>query len=123
VKKCWGEDVVKAAMDAGSTATDARGVLSKSKDGSISTAFEFKGKGRVTYSHRQHMKGETHTEIVCWVSENARPFKIVSDCGFKRLIKTGRPEYYIPSLTTVAHDIHLVFAHTQKCIARMLQVS
>lgn len=122
-KKCWGEDTIKAAMDAGSTADDARGVLAKSKDGSISAAFQIKGKGKVTYSHRQHTKAQTRAEIVRWVTENARPFKIVSDRAFKELMKTGRPEYYLPSPTTVARDVRLVFARTRKRIATMLQVS
>lgn len=38
-------------------------------------------------------------------------------------MKTGRPEYHIPSPTTVAHDVKLVFARTRQRIARMLQVS
>jgi hypothetical protein len=36
-------------------------------------------------------------EIVRWVSESLCPFVIVEDQGFKSLMKTGRPEYYLPS--------------------------
>jgi hypothetical protein len=61
-------------------------------------------------------------EIVRWVSEDLRPFKIVSDRGFQSLMKTGRPEYYIPSPSTVSHDVRLVFANTHNRIAKMLQV-
>ena len=57
-KTCWGADVVKAAMDT-ENAEDARKVLSKHKDGSIAAAFQVKGKGKVTYSHRQHTRMET----------------------------------------------------------------
>lgn len=110
-------------MDTGSTADDTWGVLLNSKDGSISTAFKVKGKGKVTYSHRQHTKAETCAEIVHWVSENTRPFKIVSDHGFKQLMLTGRPEYYLLSPSTVACDVCMVFARTCQCIAKMLQVS
>ncbi|KAG2740802.1 hypothetical protein P692DRAFT_20643623, partial [Suillus brevipes Sb2] len=56
-----------------------------------------------------------------WVSESVRPFKIVEDCGFQSLTKTGRPECYIPSVSTVSHNIKLVFVQTRKQIARMLQ--
>jgi hypothetical protein len=62
-------------------------------------------------------------EIVRWVSENKRPFKIVSDRGFKSLIKTGRPEYRPPSPQTVSRDVKHVFARVRKCIAKMLKVS
>lgn len=62
-------------------------------------------------------------EIVRWVSESLRPFEVVKDRGFQSLMKTGRPEYYLPSPTTISHDVRLMFARTQKRIAKMLQVS
>ena len=60
-----------------------------------------------------------------WVSESLRPFDIVKDRGFQSLMKTGRPEYYIPSPSTVhvSHDVQLVFAQTRQRVATMLQVS
>jgi len=36
-------------------------------------------------------------------------------------MKTGRPEYYIPSPSTVSRDIRLVFANVRKQMAKMLQ--
>jgi hypothetical protein len=67
---------------------------------------------------------ESHrAEIVRWVSENARPFSIVNDRGFKTLMKTGRPEYYLPSPTTVSRDVRLVFARSRQRIASLLRVS
>jgi hypothetical protein len=36
-------------------------------------------------------------------------------------MKTGRPDYYIPSPTTVSQDIKHVFANVWKHIAKMLQ--
>lgn len=59
-KSCWGIDVVSAADDA-KNADEVRmsirpGLL---RDGSITTAFKRKGKGKVTYSHRQHTHQET----------------------------------------------------------------
>ena len=61
-------------------------------------------------------------EIVHWVSENFWPFKIVEDRRFQSLMKTGRPEQYIPSASTVSRDVKLVFAQTRERMAKMLQV-
>ena len=57
-----------------------------------------------------------------WVSENTRPFSIISDHGFKSLMKTGRPEYYLLSLSTVAHDVRHVFARSRQLISAFLRV-
>lgn len=62
-------------------------------------------------------------EIVKWVAQSMRPFSIVEDDGFKTLMKTGRPEYYLPSRITVARDVKQVFQKSKKRISRMLQVS
>lgn len=58
-KICWGAETV-AAADATKSLVGAREVLSKAKlkDGSITTEFVRIGKGKVTYSHRQHTKTE-----------------------------------------------------------------
>jgi hypothetical protein len=61
-------------------------------------------------------------EIVRWVSESKRPFKIVKDRGFQKLMKTGRPEYYIPSPETVSRDVKKVFVRVRKRIAKLLKV-
>jgi len=50
-----------------------------------------------------------------------RPFNIVKDRGFQSLMKTGRPECYIPSPSTVSRDVKLVFAKARLRIAKMLQ--
>ncbi|KAG1831812.1 hypothetical protein EV424DRAFT_1469923 [Suillus variegatus] len=113
VKSCWGNAALMAADDA----KDANEVRTKI----VTESFERKGKGKVTYSHRQHTRTEAKAEIVRWVSESLGPFKIIKDKGFQSLMKTGRPEYHIPSPTTVAHDVKLVFARTRQRIARMLQ--
>ena len=62
-------------------------------------------------------------EIIRWIAESLRPFSIVKDCGFKMLMKTGRPEYYIPLVATVSCDVCQVFVRTRIRVARMLQVS
>ena len=54
------------------------------------------------------------SEIVCWVSESLCPFEVAEDRGFKSLMKTGRPELYLPSPSTVSRDVRLVFVHTRQ---------
>jgi hypothetical protein len=39
------------------------------------------------------------------------------------LMKSGRPEYYLPSRHTVARDVKVVFNKTRERVAAMLQVS
>ena len=58
-KICWGEETVEAARATGDL-DGARAVLAKSniRDGSITTEFSRLGKGKVTFSHRQHTKTE-----------------------------------------------------------------
>jgi hypothetical protein len=121
---CWTEEVVQAADEAADV-SEAREKVVKAlnRSGSIDAAFERKGKGKVTYSNRQHTKTDSRTEIVRWVTENMRPFSIVADRGFNCLMKTGRPHYHIPSPMTVSRDVKRVFARTRQRIAKMLQVS
>ncbi|PPQ81718.1 hypothetical protein CVT26_007780, partial [Gymnopilus dilepis] len=119
-KVCWGVDAVTAADDTGDAPT-ARGAMANLKDGSITAAFERAGKGKVTYSHRQHTKAESRAEFVRWVAESKRPFQIVNDHGFRALMKTGRPEIYIPSAETVSRDVKKVFVRVREHIATMLQ--
>ena len=61
---CWGEDAIAAAHDHG-TAKAARATvttpLKRSED--IKLAFDRKGKGKITYSTRQHTR--TETRCVC----------------------------------------------------------
>lgn len=66
---------------------------------------------------------DNSAEIVRWVSESMRPFKIVSDRGYQCLMKTGRPDYYIPSPETVSRDTKQVFVKCRQRIGTMLQVS
>ncbi|KAG0706542.1 hypothetical protein DFH29DRAFT_798253, partial [Suillus ampliporus] len=105
IKSCWGESVYLAAQDAKTTATAhttvVQGVL---QTGSITSSFERKGKGKVTYSHRQHTKTETKNKG--------------RDCT---LMKMGCPKYYLPSPSTVLRDVKLVFTKVRQRVARMLQ--
>jgi hypothetical protein len=121
-KRCWGTEVIASADNAKNAQevrdTTVKGILDPQ---SIMAAFERQGKDKVTFSHRQHTKTESRAEIVRWVAESKRPFDIVSDRGFQKLMKTRRPEYYIPSPATVSRDVRKVFANARKCIAKMLQ--
>jgi len=62
-------------------------------------------------------------EFVHWVAESNRPFQIVNNHGFHSLMKTGRPEYHIPSVETLSCDVKNVFVRVREHIARMLRVS
>lgn len=120
-KVCWGLETVAAADETRNIVT-ARKALEKVKDGSITEAFERVAKGKVTYSTRQHTTTQSRAEIVRWIAESKRPFQIVNDRGFQSLMKTGRPEYHIPSMHTVSRDVKRVFVKVRKRIAMMLQV-
>jgi hypothetical protein len=124
VKKCWGDEALKAAT-AVESISKARDEVVKAlnETGTISAAFEWKGKGKVTYSNRQHTRAETQVELVRWVLKSLRPFDIVDDDGFQCLMKTGRPGYYLPSPKTVSRDVKTVFAKTRIRIAKLLRVS
>jgi hypothetical protein len=121
VKKCWGEGVLTAAESA-KDANEARSKIVNGflKTGKITEMFE--RKANVTYSTIQHTKSETRAEIVRWVAESLRPFAIVKDRGFRSLMKTGRPDYYIPSPSTVARDVKAVFARARNRISKILKV-
>lgn len=51
-----------------------------------------------------------------------RPFKVVDDRGFQCLMKTGRPDYYIPSARTVSRDVKEIFIKCRQRIAKTLHV-
>jgi hypothetical protein len=57
------------------------------------------------------------------VTESKRLFESVNDHRFWSLMKTGRPEYYIPSVVTLSHNVQNVLVHVCKQVVHMLQVS
>ncbi|TFK58100.1 hypothetical protein BDN72DRAFT_749205, partial [Pluteus cervinus] len=124
VISCWGKEVLKRASAADDIA-QARDkvIIPYRKSGTLTTAFAWKGKGKPTYSTRQLNRIQTKTEIVRWICEDKRPMKIVKDRGFLRLMKSGRPDYYVPSPSTVSRDVKQVFVKTRSRIAQMLQQS
>ncbi|KAI1783386.1 hypothetical protein LXA43DRAFT_903694 [Ganoderma leucocontextum] len=103
-QSCWGADIIKAA-EAALNIDEVRENIVQSilTTGTITSHFERK-KGAVTYRNRPHTTAETRAEIAKWV-----------------LMKTGRPNYYIPSPSTVARDVKQIFARTRTRIAKMLQ--
>jgi hypothetical protein len=56
---CWGAETVDGALEAKVDISSARTTLDNLKDSSITAAFKRTGKGKVSYSHRQHTKAET----------------------------------------------------------------
>ena len=124
VCSCWGKPVLTAADEA----VNADEVCTKIvdgilKNGSITEAFERKGKGKRTYPNRPLTHAEIKAEIVRWVCVSIWPFDVVSNESFQYLMKSGRPDMYVPSPSTVSRDVWLVFTRTCKRIARMLNVS
>ncbi|KAH9045962.1 hypothetical protein EDB84DRAFT_1258221, partial [Lactarius hengduanensis] len=121
---CWGVDVV-AAADATRDGDAARAALVNHKklDGSIVAMFRrirIKEEA-VTYSHRQHTKAEARVEFVRWVCENTSPCPQLRSRAYARLIRTGRPNYYIPSAATLANDVKNVFLQVRRRISTMLK--
>ena len=62
-------------------------------------------------------------EVVHWVSESLQPFAVVKDCGFNQLMKSGQPECYVPSPSTLARDVKTLFEKMHNRLAEKLQVS
>jgi hypothetical protein len=60
-RMCWGDEILRAADACGNLESARVGLnaAKKQKNGSITAAFERKGKGNITYSHRQHDKAQT----------------------------------------------------------------
>lgn len=60
-RHCWGDEILRGADNCGDLESTREGLnrAKKEIDGSITAAFERTGKGKVTYSHRQHDKTQT----------------------------------------------------------------
>jgi hypothetical protein len=54
------------------------------------------------------------------MAESKQPFKVMKDKGFLILMKTGHPEYCLPSPVTVARDVKHVFVNIRPQLSRML---
>ncbi|KAJ7281689.1 hypothetical protein C8J57DRAFT_1433533 [Mycena rebaudengoi] len=99
VKKCWGSDVLDS-LDAAADVGVAHEKICKpyKLNGTITAVFERIGQEKLTWT-------QTKAEIVRWVAESNHPFSIVKDCGFRKLMKIGRPAQYIPDPSTVLRDV------------------
>lgn len=63
---CWGDEILRGA-DACADLDGAQYGLDRAKrqkDGTITAAFERNGKGKVSYSHRQHDKTQTRFVMI-----------------------------------------------------------
>ena len=61
VASCWGESAVQAIINCENLKEACQAAKNIKISGSITAAFNKKGKGKLTYSHRQHTK----TEMKC----------------------------------------------------------
>lgn len=59
IKACWGEEALASADALGSALNAREGVKKFMRSGDLTLAFKRSGKGKVTYSVRQHTRGET----------------------------------------------------------------
>jgi len=59
-EKCWGADTVKEAAKAADVNAVRKALAgTEMRNGSIALEFERTGKGKLTFSHRQHTKKQT----------------------------------------------------------------
>lgn len=93
------------------------------RSGSIAIAFQRAGKQITTYPTMPPSKLEVRVNHVHWMCESKRPFALVSDNGYHRNMKHGRPHQYIPDPATVSRDVRAVFVEARGRIARLLRVS
>ncbi|KAF8258464.1 hypothetical protein EI94DRAFT_1429440, partial [Lactarius quietus] len=106
-KICWGDETVTAADSTGSLHLAHLTLATKKKgSGSITSAFEQVGKGKIMYSQHAHTRLEA---------------RIVNDHAFRSLMKTGQPESFIPSTESLSRDIKNAFVSARGHIAKMLQ--
>ena len=57
--KCWGKDALDCATDSSSLKKAREGVKTYARSGDLTASFERAGKGKVSYSVRQHTPTET----------------------------------------------------------------
>ncbi|KAJ7019449.1 hypothetical protein C8F04DRAFT_897508, partial [Mycena alexandri] len=123
-KKCWGEDNVKAASKVKDLA-EARRLLkgnSGLKNQRLTDIFQqHAAAGGESFSHVPMTKEESRAEHVRWVAESLRPFAIAKDRAYRKLMKTGRPSTYIPSPSTIARDIKVLFEKTRARLKKRFQ--
>ena len=60
---------------------------------------------------------------VRWICESQRPMAILKDPAFLKLMKTGRPGAWIPSLSTITRALEKTYEQAKAKIMMKLQVS
>ncbi|KAJ6632563.1 hypothetical protein B0H10DRAFT_1624834, partial [Mycena sp. CBHHK59/15] len=123
-KKCWGEDNVVAAEKVKSLAA-ARKLLKENsgvRSQRLTDIFRaHEAGGGESFSHVPLTNEQSRAEHVRWVSESLCPFVIAKDRAYRRLMKSGRPSAYIPSPTTIARDVKLLFNKTRERLKKRFQ--
>ncbi|KAJ7447000.1 hypothetical protein FB451DRAFT_1054786, partial [Mycena latifolia] len=109
-KKCWGADTVNAASALGSL-DKARELLSTNKGAKSQ---------RLTDIFRRNTPGgnlDYVSQVPLSKSETRlHPFVIAADRGFRYLMRSGRPTMWIPSPSTIARDVKVLFQKTRERI-------
>ena len=103
--KCFGKDVVAAAMDVKNLKT-ARDVM-KDKislrcSGSIAVAFQWASTEKITYSTIPATTLEVCANHVSWMCKSKRAFAVAKDQGYHQNMIIGRLHQYIPSPETIS---------------------
>ncbi|KAF9010991.1 hypothetical protein BDZ89DRAFT_964168, partial [Hymenopellis radicata] len=118
---CFGVEAVRAAKE-GNDLKATRELVNKAgkqKQGVLTGLFKsLASKAKAVFSTIPLTTAETRAECARWCAENYRPFKIVADRAFHKLMKTGRPSTYIPHPTTVSRDTKTLFAKTRRRLAK-----
>ncbi|KAJ7135163.1 hypothetical protein C8R46DRAFT_816624, partial [Mycena filopes] len=116
-KKCWGTANVEAAAKLKDLAK-ARALLKDNPDAQqqrLTDIFkQHEAAGGEAFSHVPLTKEQSRAEHVRWFAESLRPFAIVKDRVYRKLMKTGHPSSYIPSPSTVARDVKALFDKTRE---------
>ncbi|KAJ7668058.1 hypothetical protein B0H17DRAFT_950144, partial [Mycena rosella] len=104
--KCWGEENVKAAA----------GVKDLPEARRLFKANAGQKNARLTDMFKQHAStgGESFSHVPLTKEQSRlRPFAIAKDHAYCKLMKTGRPTAYIPSPSTIARDVKVLFQKTR----------
>ncbi|KAI1785791.1 hypothetical protein LXA43DRAFT_899061, partial [Ganoderma leucocontextum] len=111
---CWTNEAVDHAIELGDAdVVHEKLVKPKAQSKSITEFFSQTNGKKMKYSHHALTKIDTRCDL--------RPFKMLADCGFLVIAKSGCPGYYVPSPSTVSRDVKVVFVATRKRLAKLLQ--
>ncbi|RDX42154.1 hypothetical protein OH76DRAFT_1363202, partial [Lentinus brumalis] len=110
-RQCWGGKAISQAKELGdATRVHATLVTNILKTGAITEYFAPAKKGAVVYSNRPYTKLEIRY----------RPFAVATDPVLLRLMKSGRPLFFVPSPRMISRDVKIVFAGRRHRMSAML---